>query len=187
MLAFLAPLLPFLGEQIAKLVMGDTPVASKVADAAVSVVSQVTGISVTDEHSARSAAQALTLNAEQAAEVQNLANQHAVSIMAEETKRLAVVNETIRNEANSADPFVRRMRPFFGYIMALTWGAQMAAASYVIVTDPGKAAAVLSGISETTLLWGAGLAVLGVYVWKRSDEKGAGGSPLDMLGGLRKR
>ncbi len=41
-----------------------------------------------------------------------------------ETARLAEVNQTVRAEYGSQDPFVRRWQPLFGYMIALTWGLQ---------------------------------------------------------------
>ena len=63
------------------------------------------------------------------------------------------------------------MRPTFGYVMALTWAGQMGAIAYVIVTDPGKAGAVIAAMASLGTIWTVGLSVLGIYVYKRSQEK----------------
>lgn len=84
---------------------------------------------------------------------------------------LEQVNSTIRAEATSDDPYVRRMRPTFGYIMALTWAAQMGAIAYVIAIEPDRAAPVISAIASLGTIWTVGLSVLGIYVYKRSSEK----------------
>lgn len=81
------------------------------------------------------------------------------------------VNRTIRVEVESADPYVRRMRPTFGYLMALTWTAQMGAIAYVIVANPGAAAVVIADMASLSVIWTVGLSVLGVYVYKRSQDK----------------
>lgn len=81
------------------------------------------------------------------------------------------VNRTIRTEVESADPYVRRMRPTFGYLMALTWAAQMGAIAYVIVANPGAAAVVIADMASLSVIWTVGLSVLGVYVYKRSQDK----------------
>ncbi|WP_207483113.1 3TM-type holin [Arenibaculum pallidiluteum] len=107
-------------------------------------------------------------------EAQRMAAETLLALERDETERLRIVNASMQAEAASSDPFVRRMRPFFGYVMALSWGAQMAAASWTIVADPARAGEILRGLAETTALWGLGLAVLGVYVWKRSSEKAPG-------------
>ena len=65
------------------------------------------------------------IGAEQLAE----ANRHVEaleSIKSDELRTaLAEVNQSLRTEVASQDAYVRRMRPTFGYLMALTWAAQM--------------------------------------------------------------
>lgn len=112
-----------------------------------------------------------TVSAEQIAE----ANRHAEK-MAEMKSReyeavLSEINETIRAEAGSNDPYVRRMRPTFGYLMAITWAAQMLGLAYIVVFETEKAPAVLDGMEALTAIWAMGLSVLGIYVYKRSEEK----------------
>jgi hypothetical protein len=87
------------------------------------------------------------------------------------TDVLGEVNRTIRAEVASSDPYVRRMRPTFGYVVALSWAAQMGAVAYVIVQDPSAAGRVVGSLAELTTIWGVGLSVLGVYVYQRSAEK----------------
>lgn len=105
------------------------------------------------------------------------ANRHleALAAQAAETDRtwLAQVNRTIRAEVASDDPYVRRMRPTFGYVVALTWAAQMGAVAYVIATDPAAAGAVVAALGQLGTIWTVGLSVLGIYVYKRSQEKTA--------------
>ena len=84
---------------------------------------------------------------------------------------LAEVNTTLRAESSSADAYVRRMRPTFGYMMAFTWAAQMMAIAYVIVFNTEKAGVVIGAMNSLTMIWTVGLSVLGVYVYKRSEEK----------------
>lgn len=108
------------------------------------------------------------------------ANRH-LETMAELENRydmtwLTEVNRTIRAETMSTDPFVRRMRPTFGYIMALTWAAQMGAIAYVIALKPEKAATVIAAVASLGTIWTVGLSVLGIYVYKRSEEKAALGA-----------
>jgi hypothetical protein len=83
------------------------------------------------------------------------------------------VNESLRTEASSTDPYVRRMRPTFGYIMAFTWAAQMLAIAVVILDDPEKAGPLIYAMDSLSMIWTVGLSVLGVYVYKRSQEKGS--------------
>lgn len=92
-------------------------------------------------------------------------------IAAEENKTaLHEVNESLRTEVASDDPYVRRMRPSFGYIMAITWGAQMLSIAYTIIVSPENSAKVMAGMADLSTIWGVGLAVLGIYVYHRGGE-----------------
>lgn len=102
------------------------------------------------------------------------ANRHAETMAQMDAGALAQVNESLRAEVASADPYVRRMRPAFGYFMAVTWAAQMLGLAYVIVFRTAQAPAVFSAMSSLRVIWTVGLSVLGVYVYKRSEEKKAG-------------
>ncbi|UCD31294.1 MAG: hypothetical protein JSV38_10860 [Desulfobacterales bacterium] len=88
-----------------------------------------------------------------------------------ETQRMTQVNETIRAELASGNKFKSYWRPLFGYIMAITWGAIMLATTYQILFKPGDAASTIGALGQLSGLWGIGLAVLGINVWKRSDDK----------------
>ncbi len=103
------------------------------------------------------------------------ANRHAEEmcrIYYEENKSaLAEVNRTIQDELDSEDKYVRRMRPTFGYVMALTCFAQMMAVAYIIVFSTGTAYLVLQAVESLSVIWTVGLSVLGIYVYRRSDEK----------------
>lgn len=81
------------------------------------------------------------------------------------------INESLRAEVASSDPYVRRMRPTFGYIIAVTWAAQMMAIAYVIVFETTQAALVIQAVESLGTIWAVGLSVLGIYVYKRSEEK----------------
>lgn len=120
------------------------------------------------------------------------ANRHVerVAELAAQTDRtwLEQVNRTIRAEAHSDDPYVRRMRPTFGYIMALTWAAQMGSVAYVVAIEPDKAGPVIAAVASLGTIWTVGLSVLGIYVYKRSTEKLAGqGAPPGVLASLISR
>lgn len=91
--------------------------------------------------------------------------------LAHDGRVLAEINRSLRAEIGSADPYVRRMRPTFGYIMAVTWAAQMGAIAYVIVADPANAGEVVAAMASLGTIWTVGLSVLGIYVYKRSREK----------------
>lgn len=90
---------------------------------------------------------------------------------------ISQINESLRVEVASNDPYVRRMRPTFGYIIAITWAAQMLAIAYVIVFDTTEASLVINAVQSLGTIWGVGLSVLGIYVYKRSEEKKGGEVP----------
>ena len=103
------------------------------------------------------------------------AHRHAEAIaalkMRENGLTLSEVNQSLRAEIASQDTYVRRMRPTFGYIMAGTWAAQMFGIAYVMIFDTAHAGALIHAMSALSAIWGVGLSVLGVYVYKRSEEK----------------
>ena len=88
---------------------------------------------------------------------------------------VAEVNKSLRSEIASQDMYVRRMRPTFGYIMALTWAAQMLGIAYVIIFDTARAGILMSAMSSLSAIWAVGLSVLGIYVYKRSEDKKSAG------------
>lgn len=130
---------------------------------------------------ARTAAQALdgldaafqagTIPAEQLAE----ANRHAENMADKKLREYEIafeqINKSLRAEIISDDKYVRRMRPTFGYLMALSWGAQMLCLSYVIVFRTEQASIVLQAMESLGSIWMVGLSVLGIYVFKRSEDK----------------
>lgn len=91
-----------------------------------------------------------------------------------ETNRLAEINKTYRTELASKDAYARRMRPTFGYIVALSILAESAALIWAIVADPSKADMAMQIVQAMTVPQSLALGVLGVYVKKRSDEKEIG-------------
>lgn len=179
--AILAALAPILLPEVAKLALGDSPVAAKVGEAAIAVTSAVTGQPIATPEDAAAAVRAVQADPDLLAELHRQQAERTISVMVEETKRLGIVNETMRAETASSDAYVRRMRPTFGYVMALAWLVTFAAIGWVTVTQPDKAPAVLTALSDTWWLWTVGLSVLGLYVAGRTSEKGAAGNLLDML------
>jgi hypothetical protein len=69
------------------------------------------------------------------------------------------------------DAYITRMRPTFGYVMALTWLVQMSAIAWVIVADPVQANLIITAMTSLGTIWSVGLSVLGIYVYKRSEDK----------------
>ncbi len=114
------------------------------------------------------------ISAEQMAEANRHAEELARIKAREYETALSEVNQSIRAESASSDAYVRRMRPTFGYLMAVTWAAQMLALAYVVVFETEKARGALDGMESLSAIWAMGLSVLGIYVYKRSEEKKAG-------------
>ena len=85
------------------------------------------------------------------------ANRHAEEMaqinLKEYEVSLSEINKSLRAEVASNDPYVRRMRPTFGYLMALTWSAQMFGLAYVVIFQTDKAAAVLAGMASLSTIW----------------------------------
>lgn len=112
------------------------------------------------------------------------ANRHAEAIAAMQSEEVRTayqqINESLRAEIASEDKFVRRMRPTFGYLMAATWAVQMCGLAYVMIFRTEQAAQVLGALESLVVIWAMGLSVLGIYVYKRSEEKKgfAGGAGL---------
>lgn len=96
-----------------------------------------------------------------------------------DTQRLESVNATMRAEYAAEDKLVKRWRPVFGYCMAATWVIQIVgtvgAMIYAIIWEPANADKVLKAVAEANAamatMWAVGLSVVGVSVWKRSEDK----------------
>lgn len=148
----------------------------------VSIVGGVLG--ALDNPAAKSASKALEqvsdaiasggISPEQLAEANRHTEKMAEIEIANYQTTLSEINQSLRAEVASADAYVRRMRPTFGYLMAFTWAAQMFGIAYVIIFDTDKAGVVMAAMSNLSAIWAVGLSVLGIYVYKRSDEKSAG-------------
>jgi len=88
-----------------------------------------------------------------------------------ETARLVAVNQTMRAETVSQDPYVRRWRPTFGYLTAAAWALQCGAIAWSIVASPEHGGTVAQTVTALTPMWGVALAVLGINVTSRSRDK----------------
>lgn len=103
------------------------------------------------------------------------ANRHVEEIYSLKSKEyresIKQTNESLRAEIASQDKYVRRMRPTFGYLMAVTWTAQMLGIAYIIIFDTERAGLIISAMGSLSAIWGIGLSVLGIYVYKRSEDK----------------
>lgn len=122
------------------------------------------------------------ISAEQIAEANRHAEKMAELELQDRQGEIAETNETIRTEIASGDAYVRRMRPTFGYLMAVTWAAQMLAIAYVMVFETEKSAFVLNAMGSLSAIWAMGLSVLGIYVYKRSEEKKSAAPGPEIIG-----
>jgi len=111
------------------------------------------------------------ISSDQMVEANRHAEQMARINMQQYEASLAEINQSLRAEIISDDKYVRRMRPTFGYLMALTWAAQMFGIAYVVIFKTEVAAIVLQNMAALSTIWAVGLSVLGVYVYKRSEDK----------------
>lgn len=149
---------------LTRLLMGDR--AGNVADKVVKAANAVTGAGNADEALAK-----IKHDPELQLKLQKEMNVIVLAELEAENKQLATINATMRTEYTSGDSFVRRWRPFFGYTIAVTWFVQMSALGVVIVISPNDAPAVINAMVNLSGMWTIALAVLGVSVKKRSDDK----------------
>ena len=158
----------------------------KAATQIIEVVKQVTG-----QDSLEKAVQQIQKNDRQAEEFQK-------SMIGYEAAMITQINETMRQEGQSDDPWRRRWRPYWGYVAGTAFGLQivliMVIGGWAVVFQPERAKeilAALAGLASSLLpIWGMALAVLGVSVWKRSADKAVqavGQVPLGVFGALAER
>ncbi|MDF2183473.1 3TM-type holin [Grimontia hollisae] len=120
-------------------------------------------------------------------ELQKLAFEHAK--LESEERKLAITEQTrvMQAELASNDAFVRRWRPTFGYAMCLAWVLLFFGVAFALVFHPAQAAAVINAVVALTPLFSVALAVLGISIHKRSQDKqvAKGMTPAGILGGLK--
>lgn len=162
------------------------------------LVSQALGA---DDDSPEAVHRALQQDPQALVRIRELEMTHAAElrrmVIDAETQRLGEVNQTMRAEAASTDAYVRRWRPTFGYAVALTWVLQTAgivAGVIYAITKPDQADNIIRAVSDLAgalaLQWSVALAVLGINVSKRSQDKQvlAGQTPqAGLLGALAQR
>lgn len=138
-------------------------------------------LGVLDHPAAKTAVQALgkveialksgQITQEQLAEANRHSEKMAEMEIENYQENLSEINKSLRAEIASEDKYVRRMRPTFGYLMAFTWAAQMFGIAYVIIFDTDKAGVVMAAMGNLSAIWAVGLSILGIYVYKRSEDK----------------
>ena len=188
-----------IGKNVAKIApLLGTALGGPAGTAIGSLVASALGV----EDSSDAIEKAIATDPQAASKLRDLEMQHERELRAltleVETRRLAIVNATIRSEYQSDDRFVKRWRPTFGYAVAATWCVQtigiVAAVLYAVIGEPGEAAMIIEAVGAMIgalgLQWGVALSVLGVSVHKRSQDKvlTAGHPPPEgILTGLAKR
>lgn len=160
----------------------DDSTANKAARAVSDVARAVTGAD-----SDQGALAALKNDPAMLLEYQKGVTERATALYQAETERLKAVNKTIRAEVASSDPYVRRMRPTMGYALILSWSATMFAIVYVMVTDPANAPAVVTSVAQLSMMWSVALSVLGLYVYKRSEDKKPDAGGMGVLSAVVKK
>jgi len=126
-------------------------------------------------------------------ELNNKAHLESLAIQAE-TQKISEINKTMRDEIASADAYVRRWRPTFGYVVSLAWLVQITGSTatliYAVFADAAKAGNIINMVANfngsTSVLWGIALSVLGINVVKRSQDKQvqSGGAPAGIIQGV---
>lgn len=130
-------------------------------------------------------------------QLQQLITQQAIAEVQAESANAAQINETMRAEMQTQDNFRGRWRPFFGYMMAGSWGLTVAAVVivfvYVVIENPKDASFVIKALGELMssmgLMWSVALGVLGVNIRSRSQDKARsmGFDPGGVLSGMLNR
>jgi DNA-directed RNA polymerase subunit F len=145
--------LPFLISSVAKALGGiDNPVAKTAAESLSKVEKAIANGTITIEQTKE-------------------AHRHIEAMARVDAESLKEINHSLRAEIESQDPYVRRMRPTFGYLMAFTWTLQMSALAYIMVFEIAQASLVIEAVESLSAIWAVALSVLGIYVYKRSEDK----------------
>ncbi|MGF1764913.1 3TM-type holin [Aliivibrio kagoshimensis] len=128
-----------------------------------------------------------SLEMEHQVELKQLALEHAK--LESEERKLALTQQhaTMQAELASNDPYVRRWRPTWGYSMCAAWVMLFLGVAFVMVFHPKEAANVMNSVVAMTPLFGIGLAVLGINIHKRSQDKqvSLGVKPLGAINALK--
>lgn len=176
MLGVATAILGLVGGPLGKLIGGER--GSQIAGTVVDVARKLTGAD-----SGETALAKLSQDPEMVLRLQRELMQVERDELAAETERLSRINETMRAEIASDDPYVRRWRPYWGYWTARAWVAQVAAtvaaiiasAVLAIIGRASDAAILLKAVAELSeasfAAWAVALSVLGLQVYKRSQDK----------------
>ncbi|MEI8607944.1 3TM-type holin [Enterovibrio sp. Hal110] len=127
------------------------------------------------------------LESQERVRLRELAFKHAE--LESDERKLALSSQAATQQAEIAsnDAYVRRWRPTFGYAMCLAWVLLFFGLAFTLVFHPTQAAAVVNSVVALTPLFAVALAVLGISIHKRSQDKqvASGLSPKGLLGGIK--
>ena len=157
---------------IVGLIKGDK--AEKTATDLLDIAKDITGQSDPQE-----AVNSITADPELQAKMSDRYVDYLISREQEESKRLESVNTTIRAEVASKDSYNARWRSTYGYCVSFTWTlffiGFVVISGYAVIKTPTQATLIIGAlaglISSTMPLWGIALGILGVSVYKRSQDK----------------
>ena len=127
------------------------------------------------------------LESDERIKLQELALDH--SKIESEERKLAITTQAATQQAELAsnDTYVRRWRPTFGYAMCLAWSLLFFGLAFALVFHPEQAASVVNSVVALTPLFSVALAVLGISIHKRSQDKqvAQGTKPAGFIGSLK--
>jgi|GEM_PF-3371043 len=114
-----------------------------------------------------------------ALEFQNRMNQLQLEFYREETKRLEIINKTMRVEYESKNTYKTGWRPFIGWTLGFSIGFYIfslcTSVVYAVFYQPDKVSLVIDSLSKLasalTSTWIVCMTILGVAIKKRSDDK----------------
>lgn len=129
-----------------------------------------------------------SLEIENKTELEELKLKHGHLMTVEDTERIKSSHAIIQTELKSGDPYVRRARPTFMYIIAFTWGVQMLTVSGVIMfKSADDVVKIITAIVSLSGMWTIALGVVGVYIKMRSDDKNPAPKGLGIFGAIADR
>ncbi len=85
-----------------------------------------------------------------------------------DARMLAEINATMRAESSSEGWLQRTWRPAFGLSFAFVWTLHGLALAHALFTRQFE---IIAKIPDLTVFYGVAGAVVGVYAWKRTEEK----------------
>ena len=130
-------------------------------------------------------------NPEAALRFKEMIINYETMVIQEDTKRLDIVNQTMRTEYETTGKFKTCWRPYWGWVSGTVFGVQMLSFIYIglraVVKSPKEAIGIINALAALAgalaPIWFFALSILGVAVYKRSQDKqiAAGMQPMGIL------